>query len=289
MPPLMRDEFPSIYDETKYAVRPAGSHKSSIPYFYVNANEDHVDDPLAHLGCGTGMAGRSWNFKTKMRPGYDRGPHSKSERCGPEPRPLQSTSSSSTGQWAGAGGVGAIPSPLATVTEGVGARPSAQVPSLDHFPKAHATGGVISLSGVMAMTIAAQTLPTTSQLVICTQCGNTWTIDDMDRDWHTPTYWCSVCDIPLPTPQVESTGRARGRLLLDFIASGSLSKNDGGQRARSAHQRRITMVDTRRSQRAQRMCSSMEHSKEPGYTFIESSVRSPRQCYHVGSQMRQRR
>ena len=101
--------------------------------------------------------------------------------------------------------MGAIPSPLATVTEGVGARPSAQVPSLDHFPTAHATGGVISLSGVMAMTIAAQTLPTTSQLVICTQCGSTWTIDNMDRDWHTPTHWCSVCDVPLPTPHAESS------------------------------------------------------------------------------------
>ena len=71
----MIDEHPSIYDETKWAVRPAGARKDSVPYFYVNAQEDHVDDPLAHLGFAEGMKGRSWNFSTKMRPGYIRGPH----------------------------------------------------------------------------------------------------------------------------------------------------------------------------------------------------------------------
>ncbi len=65
-PPLVIDELPSIYDEKKWAARPAGARKNSIPYFYVNAQEDHVDDPLAHLKYSEGMTGRSWNFKTIM-------------------------------------------------------------------------------------------------------------------------------------------------------------------------------------------------------------------------------
>ena len=49
--------------------------QNSVPYFYVNAQEDHVDDPLAHLGYARGMQGRSWNYRTKMLAGYVRGPH----------------------------------------------------------------------------------------------------------------------------------------------------------------------------------------------------------------------
>ncbi len=54
-PPLLRDELPSEFDTTKYAVRPAGARPNSVPYFYVNANHDHVEDPLAHLGPADGM------------------------------------------------------------------------------------------------------------------------------------------------------------------------------------------------------------------------------------------
>ena len=68
----MIDENPSIYDSNKWAVRPKGARKDSIPDFYVNARQDHVDDPNAHLGFAEGMQGRSWNLRTKMRPGYDR-------------------------------------------------------------------------------------------------------------------------------------------------------------------------------------------------------------------------
>jgi hypothetical protein len=84
-PPLMRDECPSEFDATKWAVRPAGARKHSIPYFYVNENEDHVDDPLAHLPFALSMKGRSWNFKTQMRPGYYRGLQSKSAPCASAP------------------------------------------------------------------------------------------------------------------------------------------------------------------------------------------------------------
>ena len=59
--PLMRDEFPSPLDPNKWAVRPAGARKNSVPFFYVNANEDHVDDPSERLGCAAGMSGRSLN------------------------------------------------------------------------------------------------------------------------------------------------------------------------------------------------------------------------------------
>ncbi len=49
----------------------------------MNAQQDHVPDPLAHLGYTGGMKGRSWNCSTKLRPGYIRGPQSLSEPCDP--------------------------------------------------------------------------------------------------------------------------------------------------------------------------------------------------------------
>ncbi len=77
-PPLMMAEFPSEFDTHKWAVRPAGAKPNSVPYFYVNANQDHVDDPLSHLGFAEGMSGRSFNFKTMMKPGFTPGPGSRS-------------------------------------------------------------------------------------------------------------------------------------------------------------------------------------------------------------------
>ncbi len=79
LPPLMIDESPSIYDENKWAVRRAGSRPEGTPFFYVNAQHDHVPDPLAHLGFSEGMRGRSWNFSTVMRQGYPQGPNSLSQ------------------------------------------------------------------------------------------------------------------------------------------------------------------------------------------------------------------
>ncbi len=78
----MIDELPSIYDENKWAVRPAGARQCSVPSFFGNAQQDHITDPLAHLGCAEGMKGR---IRTKMRPGYIAGPESLSEPCDPSP------------------------------------------------------------------------------------------------------------------------------------------------------------------------------------------------------------
>ena len=62
-PPLMMAECPSEFDSQKWAVRPAGARLNIGPYFYVNANPDHVHDPLSHVGFAEGMTPGSFQFQ----------------------------------------------------------------------------------------------------------------------------------------------------------------------------------------------------------------------------------
>ncbi len=38
--------------------------------------------------------------------------------------------------------------------------------------------------------------------IVCEDCGSTWIIDDMERDWHTPKPFCTTCEKDLPMPRV---------------------------------------------------------------------------------------
>ncbi len=149
--------FPSEFDSQKWAVRPAGASPTSIPYFYVNANQDHVEDPLAHLGFAEGFAGRSLNLKTKMRPGYEPGPGSRSSHA------VVNVEAISTGSRSSHAVVDVEAISASTRMEDFAPSVSSQIlTGLEAISTPEAVLADSSLSEIAAVVLARQTVPTTT-------------------------------------------------------------------------------------------------------------------------------
>ena len=61
IPPLIIAQAPSEFDSEKWAVRPAGAQPDSMPYFFVDSDYAHVDDPPGTKSC---------QFKTMAKKGW---------------------------------------------------------------------------------------------------------------------------------------------------------------------------------------------------------------------------
>jgi hypothetical protein len=60
----------------------------------------------------------------------------------------------------------------------------------------------------------------------CGTCGALWTIDSLDRDWHTDKMWCSICDVKLEQDSDEPDDEDDHQPWDD--QGRSLSEQDGG-------------------------------------------------------------
>ncbi len=68
-PAILQDPEPSRLDARKFAVRPEGASKMTVPFFYVDENGDKCSDPGDHHDFAN-MEGKSWNLETVPNPRY---------------------------------------------------------------------------------------------------------------------------------------------------------------------------------------------------------------------------